>query len=165
MKNKLLVLVLIGIIVLTGCGKKEITRKDEVKGPRVICTSIDEMDGIRTATTVILKFNSDKYVNYQLLESIMTFKEKETFDSYAEAIKESGNTIELGEGVEYDYSINDKKKQITTTMIYNESVFDYSNATDVEKNSLTASAIIESTEDSGSTCKFIETTRNALGLK
>ena len=52
MKNKLFILLFIGIFVIaiTGCGKKEKEiKKIEVKGPRVVCTysEKDEYNRIR----------------------------------------------------------------------------------------------------------------------
>lgn len=164
MKNKLLAILFIGIFVfgVAGCGKKDNLKKPNVKGPRVVCSHKAKEDGIETETTVTLKFNSDKYVNYQAIESTLTFDDKDTFEDYAEAMKDG---IELGDDVEYDYSINNKKKQIKSIMIYNESIFDYSKVEEDEKEDYLASTIIEKYEDEKATCKFIETSKNDLGIK
>ncbi len=166
MKSKLLSILLICVLILgvAGCSKKEKTKKVEVTGPRVVCKNKDDLDDIKMASTIILKFNSDKYVNYQLLESVLTFKTKDTFNYYSKSTKEGAETMELAEGVDYNYSIDKKHKKIITTMIYNESIFDYSKATDEEKNYYLASSIVKAYEDSGATCEFIEMTREDLGL-
>ena len=92
----------------------------------------------------------------------LLFKSKDQFKYYEESTKEGADSMNLGEGVEYNYYINKSKKQITTTMIYNESVFDYSSATDEEKEHYLASNLIKSMEDAGATCKFIEITKQDL---
>lgn len=165
MKNKLLAILIMGILVLTvtGCGKTKTLKKIEVKGPRVVCTSTsDDGDGIKVDTTITLKFNSDNFVNYQLRESTTTFKDKKVFDSYAKAMEDS---LDLGEHVEYDYVINKKKMQISTYMLYKESLFDYSKLSDEEKADYKAAVILKSAEDSGETCKFIETTKSEVGIE
>lgn len=164
MKRKLFSVLFIAILFLSvvGCGKKEETKKIEVSGPRVVCSYSTDSDGIKVDTTVTLKFNSDRYVNYQLLESTMTFDDKDTFNAYADAMKEED--MELGEGVECDYSINKSKKQISTYLIYNESVFKYSEVTEEDKKDYIASAIIKRYEENA-TCKFIEITQSDLGLE
>ena len=165
MKNKLLALLFIGIFALaiTGCGKEKSLKKIEVKGPRVVCSTTRDEDGIKIDTTFTLKFNSDNYVNYQVMESTMTFDDKDTFEAYADAMDE--NEADLGDDIEYSYSLNKSKKQITTTTIYKESLFDYSKASDEEKAEYKASVIIGKYEDEKATCKFIETSKNDLGIK
>ena len=168
MKNKVLVLLFIGIFALaiTGCDKKEkALKKIEVKGPRVVCTYTDDSDDIKTENKVTLKFNSDNYVNYQLLESKMTFKDKKTFNYYADAMKESVDSMETDENVEYDYSINKSKKQISTYLIYNEGLFDYSRATEEEKADYLASVVVKKYEAEYGTCKFIEISKTDLGIE
>lgn len=73
--------------------------------------------------------------------------------------------MELADGVEYSFKNNNNKKQIKSYMIYNESIFDYSNASDEEKEKLKISYIIKSMEDNKATCKFIGTSRKKLGIK
>ena len=166
MKNKLLVVLFVGIFALcvTGCGKKDDLKKVEVKGPRVVCTYKEEEDNITTEGTITLKFNSDNYVNYQLLENTLTFKDKDTFNTYADAMKDSD--MDLGEYVEYDYSINKSKKKIHTNLIYKEGLFDYSKVTDEEeKAEYLASNIIKKYEDNKATCKYIETSKKDLGIE
>ena len=165
MKNKLLALLFIGIFALTvtGCGKEKSLKKIEVKGPRVVCSTSRDEDGIKIDTTATLKFNSDNYVNYQLMESTMTFEDKKVFDAYAKSMEE--DTMELGDDVEYDYSINKKKKQISTYMIYKESLFDYSQVSDEDKADYKASVIIGKYDEDKATCKFIEINKKDLGIE
>lgn len=165
MKNKLLALLFIGILVLcvTGCGKSKLLKKIEVTGPRVVCKDTIEENGIKTEMQVTLKFDSDNYVNYQLLETTMTFDDKEAFNNYADAIKD--NDVELGDDIEYDYLINKKKKQVSSYMIYKESLFDYSQVADEDKADYKATVIIGKYDDDKATCEFIETTRAKLGLE
>ena len=165
MKNKLVVFMFIGIVVLTGCGKKDTFKKIQVDGARVVCKSITDESGIKIENVTTIKFNSDKYVNYQLLESTLIFEDKDNFKSYVEAYNDSKDSIELGEGVEYEYSFNKKDMKIYTYMIYNESVFNYDQVSEEDKANYLASAIIKRYEDSGATCQFIETTKEALGLE
>ena len=165
MKSKLLALLFIGIFALTvtGCGKEKTLEKIEVKGPRVVCTTTSEEDGIKVDATATLKFNSDNYVNYQLMETTMTFKDKKVFDAYAKSMEE--DTMEFGDDIEYNYAINKKKKQISSYMIYKESLFDYSKVSDEDKADYKASVIIEKYDDDKATCEFIETTRQDLGIE
>lgn len=165
MKKKILIAVfmLAAVVSVTACGKKDNKNSVEVKGPRVVCTTTREEDGIKVDVTVTLKFNSDNYVNYQLMESTMTFDDKKVYEAYADAMDE--NEADLGDDIEYSYSLNKSKKQITTTTIYKESLFDYDKVSEEEKAEYKASVIIGKYEDEKATCKFIETTKAKLGIE
>ena len=165
MKKKLFAVLFAVVLVLSvsGCDKKESVKKIEVKGPRVVCSYTEEDDGIKTENTVTLKFNSENYVNYQVIESTMTFDKKDTYNSYVETMKDTDT--EFGEHVKYEYSTNDKKKQISSSLIYEEGLFDYTIAPEEEKENYLASNILKKYEDNKITCKYIETSKKDLGVE
>ena len=166
MRNKLFILLIIGFIIsgVTGCGIKE-SKNVEVTGPRVVCNSSNKTGGITVDTKIIYKFNSDNYVNYELLESTLTFKEKDTYDYYVKSTKEAADSMQLADGVDYSYKEDNKNMKLTTTMIYNKEIFDYEKTTEEDRSKYLASTLISGTESSGATCAFIELTRSDLGLK
>ena len=74
-KNKLLAILLslMLLFLVTGCGKEEEIKKVEVKGARVVCTNSDNDDDIKRDSSVTVKFNDDNYVNYYVSEATLTF--------------------------------------------------------------------------------------------
>ena len=133
-------------------------------GPRIVCKTITEYDDIKTETISTIKFNKDNYVNYQHAKTIQTFESEETYNYYASYLEEEESGI-TNEYVKYTYELDKDNKTITTIMIYEEGLFDYSNVADEEKEQYLASNLITRMEENGSKCEFIKITKKELGLE
>ena len=168
MKKTLLAVLMVGAatLVITGCGKKEETKKLDVKGPRVVCTSEEKTDGIKVTDKVILKFDKDNYVKYQGRETTAKFDDK---DVYKEYIKETENNKDnyTAEGVEYMLSKNAKENEYTTTLVYTEKLIAdlLKDASSEDKKNYYASTILKEYENAGMECEYIEVSKADLGIK
>lgn len=162
MKNKIIYILFISLLITCsfGCGNKNIT-KVAVAGPRVVCTMSEVLDGIPTDTTIVTKFDENNYINYRVTETVQTFEDVETYRQYANELKSSNNE---NEDMEEYYELDEDNKKITVTLVYKESMFDYSDIDPYIKEDYLASHVIYELEDDGAECKYLNVNKADLGI-
>ena len=164
MKRKIFgILMASTLLFAVGCEKKNEEKKDEDKTPKIICTSSEESEGIKSsATTTITVRDDKKYVKEYVSEIKMVVDNESMYNLYKEAMNEE--ELDKDEDVEYTYKFDDANKTIYTTLKVSLTDKQIEEASEEEKVEMEAKSLIERAEKSGVKCDFKNITRGDLGL-
>ena len=170
MKKRLLIfLLIIMLFSLTSCVKngqngEDNTNNKKTSTPIAVCTSKEDLNEIKMETKTTITFNENNYATGQKVETIQTYGNKDLYNIYADNIKQNADAAKDSEFFEYIYTFDEKKLQISTTIVYKDINFDFSAINEEEKAALLASNIIKEVENAGEKCEISGATRKELGL-
>ena len=163
MKRKIFgILMASTMLFAVGCEKKNEEKKDEDKTPKIICTSSEDSEGIKSSATTTITIRDDKkYVKEYVSEIKMVVDDESMYNLYKEAMQEDKDE---DEDVEYTYNFDDANKTIYTTLKATLTDKQIEEASEEDKVEMEVKTLVESAEKSGVKCDFKNITRGDLGL-
>ncbi len=163
MKRKIFgILMASTMLFAVGCEKKNEEKKDEDKTPKIICTSSEEIEGIKSSATTTITIRDDKkYVKEYVSEIKMVIDDESMYNLYKEAMQEDKDE---DEDVEYTYNFDDANKTIYTTLKATLTDKQIEEASEEEKVEMEVKSLVEKAEKSDVKCDFKNITRGDIGL-
>ncbi len=147
-KSKLLLvlLMLVGVIVLSGCEK----------GVSAVCKKTIEYEKQTNETIVTMKFDDNQILNKEITKVVEKHLTEDAYKNKKEIYDDYYNNLE-NKDIKYTY--NDKKK---TVIVETTSEYNFS---DSDKSEYKANKHISNYEEMGYTCTIKGASRKSLGLK
>lgn len=152
------------LLFISGCKSTSFDNKKQGAFSSV-CKSSSNSEEVLTEITTTTNYNDDNYVIYQKVDTNETFYSKEAYDELKDSYQKLYTTYENNNDIDFTYNLDEENMKISYTMIYKESVFNYSHISDEEKAKYHASYVIKSAEDSGETCDLGGASRTLIGLE
>ena len=153
--KKGIILLLMIVLLITGCGKKE--REITIK-----CTNTTYNSTNNVEVTDISKYNGDFYLKYSKVVTVESgFVGESAFITRKHDYEELSKKFESG--TKFNLDIDDNNMVIIATLIVEK--YDLSTYTESGKENLKAKNVIENYENQGALCKIEGATRAELGLE
>ncbi len=168
MKKKYLI-ILIGLIFITGCNKKTSEPKkpdlDLKKGKiTVVCTSNSLGDKYaKLYLTHTMNFDKNKIIMNNKVEIKEVIKDSKVYKERKKKYQEIEKQIQNDQSIISQYTYDDKNKTIQRIEVIKE--IDWGTLSEEQKENYNIKASIKELEKEGSTCKIEGATRKELGLK
>ena len=162
MKNKIIILVIVFMIILSGCSKGNSNTIDVAikKGDySSICTKEEDSDGIKVTTVTTTNYGKDKYAISMKVKAVYEFESKDTFDFYAEEAENTAETYKKMKDTIYNYSTDENKRSITTVLGYPQL-----DIPEEEQEDYSLEKMIEDSEKDGGKCQLIGIARESIEL-
>ncbi len=162
MKRKILGIMMASTMLFAvGCEKKK-ENKEEDKTPRIVCTSEESIEGIKSSSVTTITIRDDKkYVKEYSSKIKMVIDDESMYNLYKEAMQEDKNE---DEDVKYTYNFDDANKTIYTTLKVELTDKQIEEADEEEKNEMEVRTLVEKAENSDVKCDFKNITRGDIGL-
>ena len=105
--HRLLVLLIVGVVLLTGCGSKL------TKEFTITCTGNSNiMEGIKQTNTSIYKFDKDQYVTEYEITTVSVYDSAEVYQIYKESTEETVKSND-SDTITYNVKGDDATKTLT----------------------------------------------------